>query len=236
MGRLIIDSHSRANAAAGLKRYNGKGIFSSISRKALLTGLRKVVSVSDDDGGGLVANNIHSESIGKQADEMFDLKEGEGIVYDSIDGFSMPDEETCTIESTSRSSEKEEDNSDHRDAGGDDDDESMNQSVDQVADGKRKIPPSFIDSIINGTVDGSQSKIRRLDNSIIPESNEGMPSKKSEHTLSKIAATEKKMWPQKPCVVCRRRYGVRHDTRYICILCNVALCKEPCFSEYHCNK
>ena len=47
----------------------------------------------------------------------------------------MPDEETCTIESTSRSSEKE-DNSDHIDAGGDDDDKSMNQNVDQVADGK----------------------------------------------------------------------------------------------------
>ena len=235
MGRLIIDSRSRANAAEGLKRYNGKGIFSSIGRKALLTGLRKVVSVSYDDGGGLVANNKHSESIGKQADEMFDLKEGEGIVYDSIDVFSMPDEETCTIESTSRSSEKE-DNSDHRDAGGDDDDKSMNQSVDQVADGKRKIPPSFIDSIINGTVDGSQSKIRRLDNSIIPESNERMPSKKSEHTLSKIAATERKKWPQKKCVYCRQKYGIRNDTRYICMQCDVALCKEPCFSDYHCNK
>ena len=85
MGRLIIDSRPQANAAAGLKRYNGKGIFASIGRKTLLAGLKKVESVSDD-GGGLVAkrdpfpNNTHSESIGKQADETFDLKEGEGIV------------------------------------------------------------------------------------------------------------------------------------------------------------
>ena len=53
-----------------------------------------------------------------------------------------------------------------------------------------------------------------------------------EHFLSKIPATEKKKWPQKPCVYCRK-YGTRHDTRYICSLCNVALCKDTCFSDYH---
>lgn len=52
------------------------------------------------------------------------------------------------------------------------------------------------------------------------------------HSLSQIPPTEKKKWPQKPCVTCRR-YGVRHDTRYYCKCCNVALCKEPCFQEYH---
>jgi hypothetical protein len=56
------------------------------------------------------------------------------------------------------------------------------------------------------------------------------------HSLSKIAPTEKKKWSQKPCVLCRKKYGVRKDTRYICNLCNTALCKEPCFSEYNCNK
>ena len=52
------------------------------------------------------------------------------------------------------------------------------------------------------------------------------------HLLSQIPPTEKKKWPQKPCVICRRS-GVRHDTRYCCKCCNVALCKEPCFQEYH---
>ena len=60
--------------------------------------------------------------------------------------------------------------------------------------------------------------------------------KKWLYSLSKIVPTEKKKWPQKPCVLCRKKYGVRKDTRYICNLCNTALCKEPCFSEYHCNK
>ena len=52
------------------------------------------------------------------------------------------------------------------------------------------------------------------------------------HFISQIPPTEKKKWPQKPCILCRR-YGVRHDTRYYCKFCNTALCKESCFREYH---
>ena len=37
---------------------------------------------------------------------------------------------------------------------------------------------------------------------------------------------------EKPCVTCRS-HGGRHDTRYYCKFCNVALCKDPCFREYH---
>ena len=65
--------------------------------------------------------------------------------------------------------------------------------------------------------------------------NERLQNMKSDHTLSQIPPTERKKWPQKPCVYCRK-YGVRRDTRYICSLCNAAFCKEPCFSEYHCSK
>ena len=53
-----------------------------------------------------------------------------------------------------------------------------------------------------------------------------------QHLPCRIPPTEKKVWPQKPCVICRR-YGVRHDTRYFCKTCNVALCKSPCFEEFH---
>ena len=53
-----------------------------------------------------------------------------------------------------------------------------------------------------------------------------------EHQLLQIPSTEKKKWPQKPCVCCRK-HGTRRDTRYICSLCNVALCKNHCFSDYH---
>ena len=41
--RLVINSRGSA-AAAGLKRYNGEGIYSSIGRKVLLSGLRNVTN------------------------------------------------------------------------------------------------------------------------------------------------------------------------------------------------
>ena len=53
-----------------------------------------------------------------------------------------------------------------------------------------------------------------------------------QHFPSQIPSTDKKKYPQKPCVTCRR-HGARHDTRYYCKFCNVALCKDPCFREYH---
>ena len=40
--RLVIDS--RGSALAGLKRYKGEGIYSSIGRKVLLSGLRQVIN------------------------------------------------------------------------------------------------------------------------------------------------------------------------------------------------
>ena len=49
--------------------------------------------------------------------------------------------------------------------------------------------------------------------------------------LSQIPPTEKKKWPQKSCVNCRK-HGTRRDTRYICSSCNVPLCKTPCFLEH----
>ena len=65
-----------------------------------------------------------------------------------------------------------------------------------------------------------------------PNSGEKKSSDGDLHLISQIPPTEKKKWPQKPCIICRR-YGVRHDTRYYCNFCNTALCKEPCFREYH---
>ena len=41
--RLVINSRGSA-AAAGLQRYNGEGIYSSIGRKVLLSGLRNVTN------------------------------------------------------------------------------------------------------------------------------------------------------------------------------------------------
>ena len=43
--RLVI--HSEGAAKAGLKRYNGRGIFSSIGRKLFLSGLKKVINAEE---------------------------------------------------------------------------------------------------------------------------------------------------------------------------------------------
>ena len=66
----------------------------------------------------------------------------------------------------------------------------------------------------------------------LSSSDEAISEDSKTHVPSRLPPTEKKKWPQKPCVVCRR-YGTRHDTRYYCRMCNKALCKSPCFKEYH---
>ena len=71
-----------------------------------------------------------------------------------------------------------------------------------------------------------------VDNEVIEENNEFGVVKKSVPT-DKITPTRKKKCPQKPCVYCRRSLGIRRDTRYICSLCNAALCKLHSFSMYH---
>ena len=53
-----------------------------------------------------------------------------------------------------------------------------------------------------------------------------------DHSLTQIPRTGRKKYPTKRCVVCRK-YGARRDTRYCCKACKVALCKSPCFKEYH---
>ena len=45
--RLVI--HSQGAANAGLKRYNGRGIFSSIGRKLFSFGLKKVINAVEKE-------------------------------------------------------------------------------------------------------------------------------------------------------------------------------------------
>jgi hypothetical protein len=44
--RLVLNS--RAGAVAGLKRYKGEGIFSSIGRKVVLSGLKRIISTIEN--------------------------------------------------------------------------------------------------------------------------------------------------------------------------------------------
>ena len=140
------------------------------------------------------------------------------------------------------------------------DDTDLNEKVEdltQKSGDKRNYTPSVIDFLINNNTDDASislpKKLQRLDSTISepleknvhPITNitnhdshkEKIISEQStNHQLTLIGPTERKRYPQKKCVYCRRKYGLRNDTRYICTLCDVALCKEPCFSEYHCNK
>ena len=166
----------------------------------------------------------------------------------NIDAKPNLDEESCTTDDTSRSNSiYEDDITDDNDIDKVDEENSGDEMKDQnvsngdeernIAGTKRKYPPSFIDSIINGTSEESsmtlQPKIKCFPEYY--ENHEQIEDKTSDHSLSKIPPTNRKKWPQKSCVLCRKN-GFRNDTRYICILCNAALCKEPCFSDYHCNK
>ena len=120
---------------------------------------------------------------------------------------------------------------------------------------KRKFPPSFLDSILNkSSEECSQPKMKcwdtylpekrdkddastssNLDESDIQPS-ELLKDKKEDHSLIKIPPTKRRKYSQRACAHCRQKYGIRNDTRYICTLCSVALCQEPCFSDHHCNK
>ena len=53
------------------------------------------------------------------------------------------------------------------------------------------------------------------------------------HIPTCIPVTGMKKYPQKRCVICRK-HGNSRDTRYCCQECDVALCKQGCFDEYHC--
>ena len=116
----------------------------------------------------------------------------------------------------------------------------------QTSGVKRKYSPSVIDFLVNNnsgdsvvptpsrlqSLDSSMSDIDDFDTQLSKQSKE----RKNHCSLIKIPPKKRKRYPQKICVHCRQNHGVRKDTRYICTLCDVALCKEPCFAEYHCNK
>ena len=122
---------------------------------------------------------------------------------------------------------------------------------------KRNYTPSVIDFLINNNVDDASiplpTKPQHLDSAISDRQKDNVhkitsltdhdshmdeiiSEQSTNHQLTLICPMERKRYPQKKCVHCHRKYGLGNDTRYICTLCDVALCKEPCFSEYHCNK
>ena len=116
----------------------------------------------------------------------------------------------------------------------------------QTTGEKRKYSPSVIDFLVNNNSSNSKvaapSRLQSSDSSMsdVDDFNTQLSNQSKERmnhcSLIKIPPKKRKRYPQKICIHCRQNHGVRKDTRYICTLCDVALCKEPCFAEYHCNK
>ena len=116
----------------------------------------------------------------------------------------------------------------------------------QTTGEKRKYSPSVIDFLVNNNSSNSKvaapSRLQSSDSSMsdVDNFNTQLSDQSKERmdycSLIKIPPKKRKRYPQKICINCRQNHGVRKDTRYICSFCDVALCKEPCFAEYHCNK
>ena len=111
-------------------------------------------------------------------------------------------------------------------------DEDSEIESDRIEDSTNVFQDEDSSDVRSSSIEGGYSQdVKKINknnlNSVEKKSSDG-----DRHMISQIPPTEKKKWPQKPCTICRR-YGVRHDTRYYCKFCNAALCKEPCFREYH---
>ena len=116
---------------------------------------------------------------------------------------------------TKRRRISESDDDDDDSDGDDDSDDDADHVHSQIHEKSRRISESEKDSTDN-----------RENNTNELEMNNG------KHLPTQIPSTDKKKYPQKRCVTCTGQ-GVRNDTRYYCKFCHVALCKDPCFREYH---
>ena len=255
--RLVLPPRG---ANAGLKRYKGEGVYRSIGRKN--TSLRKVTK-EEADAIALkkksAGKGIDDSTNTRDNDDFVDspssdesVKVDEDSAMETIS--NSAEEEPVNDDKESNIDDKEEvDNKNEENAVND-----LKRKFDeegQEAGVKHKYPPSLVDFIINKNTEDSStpSKLQCFDSSMSNCHDENNTSTKStvdefdthlnsllndkkDHSLIKIPPTKKKRYPQKICVNCRKNFGVRNDTRYICTLCDVALCKQPCFAEYHCNK
>ena len=251
--RLVINRRN-CNANAGLNRYNGRGIYQNIGRKVLLSGLRKVKKDEAEIA------DLDEKIEGKGIDVVDSSNSDESTKVDSDEKSSIETTSNSSNE-TAADEDKEsivDEKSVHNDEESIQNDEESNEKSDEETEAsgvKRKYSPSVIDFLINNNTKDSSTppKLQCLDSSMSYCHDENDTSTKSDvddfdthlntllnekknHSLIKIPPTKKKRYPQSIFVRCRQNLDVRNDTRYICMRCNVALCKEPCFSEYHCNK
>ena len=222
--RLVLNSRN-CNANAGLNRFKGEGIYQALGRKH--TGLRKVETDEADK------DDMGKETEGEGVDAAdSNIEKHESDEESSIETISNFTEDEPTTDCEIDKNDKEDVGNDNQENGADK--VNLKRKIDEEACVEQKYPPSIVDFLINHNTDDSPipipTKLQCLQNGEMNDE------KSTKHELSLIYPTKTKKWPQKKCVHCRRNYGLRKDTRYRCLQCDVPLCKEPCFADYHCNK
>ena len=262
--RLVINSRN-CNAGAGVNRYKGEGVYGSLHRKnTSLIKVTNTKEEDEDPGLDKKLEGKAIDAVDSNTVECKRIESDEESCVETIS--NSTEDENVIDDKESNIDNDEEPVIDDKEISVDNDEESVSNDKEGIVDDdvnkvtpasgvKRQFPASFVDSIINeGSDEWTQPKIRCWDTSFLEsrekdnsstssnvdecdiQSNELLKDKKEDHSLIKIPPTKRKKYSQKACVHCRVKYGIRNDTRYICTICNVALCQEPCFSDYHCNK
>ena len=181
--------------------------------------------VNENDENGLDEVNLKRKGDSK-VDKCENRESDEESSIETISNFTE-DEPTNDDESNMDDKEDDVNENDENES----DEVNLKRKFDEEAGVKQKYPPSIVDYFINNNADDSAipipTKLQCLQNGEMSDE------KSKKHQLCLIHPTVRKKWPQKKCVICRRNYGLRKDTRYRCMQCDVPLCKEPCFAEYH---
>ena len=262
--RLVVKSRN-CNAGSGLNRYKGEGLFSSLGRKNTSLKKVTISNTNEKDEADAELDE-KLEGKGIDVVDSANIDESDSEDESSIETSSNFTEGEPFNEEmiTNNKEDKKEVASDNEENSVDK--VKLKRKLDEETEKggiKYKHSPFIVDFLINNnntddsTLPGP-AKLQCLDQISVSDcqenylpsiaepqpyltnhdirNDERMSENSKRHQLSLICPTEGKKWPQKKCVNCRRKYKIRNDTRYICMQCNVALCKEPCFSDYHCNK
>ena len=203
------------------------------------------------------ADDLNQKYVGKGSDVSTNCMENDAVNSNNDESTELTSDQESEMETTSISSKESTVDRNEEIIVNDKELKDKSDEITQAADVKRKYSPSVIDFLINKNIDDSvipsPTKLHCFDSSMSDthekndDSNEknddsikscidDFDTQLSKHSIIKIPATKRKRYPQKSCLYCRQNNGVRNDTRYICTFCDVALCKKPCFAEYHFRK
>ena len=236
--RLVI---KRGGGLIGLYRRNPSHKTTNLKTKQKQRHPRYVIANADD---------LNKKYMGKGSDVSTNRMENDAVNSNNDESTELTSDQESEMETTSISSKESTVDINEEIIVNDKELKDKSDKVTQAAGAKRKYSPSFIDFLINNNIndsviptptkqqcfDSSMSDTHEKNDDSIKSGIDDFDTQLSKHSIIKIPATKRKRYPQKSCVYCRQNHGVRNDTRYICTFCDVALCKTPCFAEYHFTK